>query len=90
MKDAPWQLLMTAPNVPAAHAIVTLLEGSGVPCKLAADSAILGEARACGVLVETSHVHRAKRVLADAAFTDAELEFLATGQHSCDAAKEKP
>ena len=89
MKDASWQLLATAPNVPAAHAVVTLLEGSGVPCKLKAESSLLGEGRPCGILVEASRLHRAKAVMAEASFTDAELEFLATGHRSCDDAREE-
>jgi len=90
MTEATWQFLTTAPNVPAAHAVATLLEGNGVACQLKADSSLLGEARSCAVLVEASLLHRAKRVLSEASFTDEELEFLATGQPSCDDAREKP
>jgi hypothetical protein len=85
-----WQVLMTAPNVPAAHALMTLLHDRGVECQLKADTALLGEGRQCAILVEASLLHRAKYVLAEANFTDEELDFLATGQLSCDAAKERP
>jgi hypothetical protein len=81
--------LTTAPNVPAAHAVASLLEGNGVACQVRAESSLLGEARPCSLMVEASLLHRAKRVLSEASFTDAELEFLATGQQ-CDPAKEQP
>lgn len=88
MADTAWQLLTTAPNVPAARAIATRLEGEGVEVRVDADSALLGEGRPCAIMVEAPAMRRARRVLSEAEFSDAELEFLATGQHSCDDAKE--
>jgi hypothetical protein len=90
MAEAKWQLLTTAPNMPAARAVAGLLEGQGVRCQLKADTSLLGEGRQCAIMVEASLLHRGKYVLAEANFTDAELDFLATGQLSCDAAKEHP
>ena len=89
MTEATWQLLTTAPNVPAAHAVASLLEGNGIACRLKADSSLLGEARSCAVLVEASLVHRANLVLSGANFSDAELDFLATGNIRGEAANEK-
>lgn len=88
MTEEMWQVLTTAPNLPAAHALASLLEGQGVGCRLKADTALLGEGRSCAILVKASLMQRAKRVLTDASFTDAELAFLATGQSFCDDAKE--
>jgi len=88
MMDATWQLLTTAPNVPAARALASMLESQGVACQLKADTSLLGEARQCAVWVESALLHRAKWLLEEASFTDAELDFLATGQLSCDDAKE--
>ena len=90
MSETKWQLLTTAPNIPAAHALETLLKGRGIECRLKSDTALLGEGRECAVMVEVSLLHRAKYVLAEVNFTDEELDFLATGQLSCDAAKERP
>ncbi len=90
MSQTTWQLLTTAPNIPAAHALATLLKGRGVECQLKSDTSLLGEGRQCAILVEASLLHRAKYVLAEVDFTDAELDFLATGHLSCDAAKEHP
>jgi hypothetical protein len=88
MMETKWQLLTTAPNVPAAHAIAGLLHDHGVECRLKADTSLLGEGRQCALMVEASLLHRAKWALAEANFTDAELDFLATGQPSCEGAKE--
>lgn len=90
MTDATWQLVTTAPNPPAAHAIATLLRGNGVPCQLQGESVIAGDGLPCAILVEASLLHRAQRILADARLSDAELEFLATGMLCCDDAREKP
>jgi hypothetical protein len=90
MTQATWQLLTTAPNVPAAHAVACLLEGNGVACQVRAESSLLGEGRPCSVMVEAALLYRAKRVLSEASFTDEELELLATGQHEGDDAKEQP
>jgi len=90
MSETKWQLLTTAPNIPAAHAIANLLKERGVDCRLKSDTSLLGEGRQCAILVEASVLHRANHVLAEATFTDAELDFLATGHLSCDAAKENP
>ena len=88
MSETKWQLLMTAPNVPAAHALVTLLKGRAIECRVKSDTSLLGEGRPCAVMVEASLLHRAKYVLAEVNFSDEELDFLATGHLSCDAAKE--
>jgi hypothetical protein len=87
MKDQ-WHVVATAPNMPAAHSLASLLAGQGVACRIKADSALLGEARPCAIEVEHSLLHRALHLLTEAHFTDAELDFLATGQLSCDDAKE--
>ena len=90
MSETKWQLLTMAPNIPAAHALETLLKGHGIECRLKSGTPLLGEGRHCAVTVEASLLHRAKYVLAEVNFTDEELDFLATGQLSCDAAKERP
>ena len=90
MVNTKWQILTTAPNVPAARAIAGLLEGQGVQCQLKFDTSLLGEGQQCAVMVEASLLHRGRFVLAEANFTDAELDFLATGLLCCDDAKEHP
>jgi hypothetical protein len=84
-----WQVLATAPNVPEARAMAALLEGQGIACQLRSDTELLGEARSCAILVDATFMHRAQQVIAETHFTDAELEFLATGMLCCDGAREK-
>ena len=90
MADVKWQLLTTALNMLAARGVAGLLESQGVRCQLKADTSLLGEGRQCAIMVEASLLHRGKYVLAEANFTDAELDFLATGQLCCEDAKEHP
>ncbi len=88
MNQPKWQLLTTAPNVPLAHVIITLLEEQGVTCPIDSGSSLFGEVQPCGVMVGAHDLHRARRILEQPHFTDAELDFLATGHLSCDDAKE--
>lgn len=88
MAEAKLQLLTTAPNIPAAQVIAGLLRGQGVECRIDSGSSLLGEAQLCAIMVEAAALRRAKAVLADATFTDQELDFLATGHVSCEDAKE--
>jgi hypothetical protein len=71
-----------------AHLIASVLEGQGIACHIDRGTTLLGEAQPCGVMVEAHLLHRAQELLADAPFTDAELDFLATGRLSCDDSKE--
>jgi hypothetical protein len=88
MTQSKLQILTTGPNVPAARVIAGLLKEQGIECHIQSDTPLLGEAQMCAVMVEAPLVERAKRVLAEASFTDAELDFLATGHLSCEDAKE--
>jgi len=88
--DAGWQLLVTAPNIAAAHVMAELLERQGVTLQLRTDSALLGEAMPCALFVEKPFLQRAQRLLDEARFSDEELEFLATGTAGCTDAREKP
>ncbi len=64
----------------SAQAICERLLSEGVTARIQSDTALLGTARQCRVQVPAEVEHRAKRVLADAQFSDAELEELATGR----------
>jgi hypothetical protein len=88
MSSAKLRLLTTAPNVPVAQVIAGLLEGQGVACHIESGTPLLGQVQLCAVMVEPAHFNRAKRLLSEASFTDAELDFLATGYTSCEDAKE--
>ncbi len=90
MTDSHWQLLTTTPNVPSAKALKLMLENQGVACRIDTGPALLGDAQSCAVMVEGMQLHRAQSLLTQADFSDAELEFLATGAVSCSDAREKP
>jgi hypothetical protein len=59
---------------------VGLLRSEGVPAEVVSDTPILGEVRPCEVRVPHELAHRARWLMAEAQFTDAELTFLATGK----------
>jgi hypothetical protein len=44
------------------------------------DTSLLGEARRCEIRVTSELAHRARWLMSQAQFTDAELNFLATGE----------
>ena len=86
--DAHWEVLTTTPNAPTARALVELLQSNGIECQVRSDTTLLGECQPCRVLVESAHAHRARWLMAQSNFSEAELTFLATGNLMCDAAKE--
>ena len=75
-----WEIVATLFDAPSAHAMLTLFERQGVPVNIVGDSPLLGEVRRCEILVPSTLVHRARWLLAQADFSDAELTFLATGE----------
>jgi hypothetical protein len=83
-----WQVLMTAPDLPSAQALVETLAAQGITSRLVPDSTLLGQALPCRVMVDSALLHRARLVTSQGNFTDDELAFLATGAVTCDAAKE--
>jgi hypothetical protein len=74
-----WELLTIVPNAPLAHALVDSLAADGVVTKIVSDTTLLGEARTCRVLVDSTHIHRARWLLAQRNFSDEELIKLAAG-----------
>ena len=88
MSRSIWHVLTTAPDLPSAHALVEVLTAHGIASHVVPDSTLLGEALPCRVMVDSALVHRAQWVMSQGQFTDEELTFLATGEVSCDAAKE--
>jgi hypothetical protein len=75
-----WDVVATFSDVASAHAMAVLLQGEGVPAKIFSDTTILGEARHCEIRVPSELAHRARWLMSQAQFTDAELTFLATGE----------
>ena len=88
MSQSRWHVLTTAPDLPSAHALVETLMAQGIDSHVVPDSTLLGEAMPCRVVVDSTLARRARWVMSQGHFTDEELTFLATGEVSCDAAKE--
>jgi hypothetical protein len=75
-----WDVVATFSDVPSAQALAGLFQEEGVPVELVSDTSLLGEVRLCEVRVPSALAHRARWLMSQAKFTDAELEFLATGK----------
>jgi hypothetical protein len=78
--DTAWQVVATFADLASAHAIAALFRSEGVPAEVISDTSLLGEARHCEIRVPQELVHRARWLMSQAQFTDAELTFLATGE----------
>jgi hypothetical protein len=75
-----WITVAVVSDTLSAQAIYDRLTTDGVTARVLSDTELLGTARPCRVQVPEEVEHRARRVLADAQFTDAELDELATGR----------
>jgi hypothetical protein len=75
-----WDVVATFSDVPSAHAVAALFRREGVPVEVVSDTSLLGEARRCEIRVPPELAHRARWLMSQAQFTDAELTFLAIGE----------
>jgi hypothetical protein len=75
-----WDVVVSFSDVPSAHAMAVLFRAEGVPAEVVSDTSLLGEARRCEIRVPQELAHRARWLMSQAQFTDAELSFLATGE----------
>ena len=80
MSDEEWKLFRVFPDLNAAEALRLQLENHSVPTRVESRALEVGmEAKFC-VYVSKTLAHRARWVIAQLPFTDAELDFLATGK----------
>jgi hypothetical protein len=75
-----WVTAAAVSDTLSAQALCERLHAEGVSARVQSDSELLGAARQCRILVPQEALHRAKRILSEAPFTDAELAWLATGE----------
>lgn len=75
-----WQVVATFSDFASGHVIVTLFNREGLPAKLILGNPLLGDANGCEIRVPREMAHRARWILSEAEFTDAELTYLATGE----------
>jgi hypothetical protein len=78
--DQEWQAVACLSDVPSAQVLAQRLIFEGVPARVMSDPQLLGEGRSCEVQVPSVLAHRARWLMSQAQFTDAELTFLATGE----------
>jgi hypothetical protein len=77
-----WEPFEVFGDQASAAALVGLLRSEGVPTRIDARSPMPGLNESVRVMVPKSLAHRARWVVAGAAMTDAELDFIATGEFS--------
>jgi hypothetical protein len=82
MSSRGWDTAAVVSDTLSAQALIGRLASEGVPARLQSDTALLGAARQCRILVPTRLLNRAKYVLWEAQFTEEELASLATGELS--------
>jgi len=78
--DQDWQTVASLSDVPSAQVLAQRLIFEGVSARVMSDPQLLGEGRNCEVQVPRVLAHRARWLMSQAQFTDAELTFLATGE----------
>jgi hypothetical protein len=79
MKDG-WKEFASYADAASAQVAAGLLKSEGVPVEIATDEPIPGLSRGFRLLVPANMTHRAHVVVSNAAFTDEELAFFATGE----------
>jgi hypothetical protein len=74
-----WIPLVSLYDEKAAHTLATLLNDEAVPTQVAAVPKLIGESHVWEVSVQNNMFDHAQHLLSQSRFTDAELEYLATG-----------
>jgi hypothetical protein len=77
-----WDVAAVVADTLSAQALIGLFASEGVPARLLSDTALLGAARQCRILVPQDMIGRARCVLWQARFSDEELAQLAVGQQA--------
>lgn len=80
MQKVNWELRMILNDTLSGQVVIDRLRGEGIDVQLRTDTALLGAARRCDVLVPADAARRARQLLSQEQFTCAELTSLATGE----------
>jgi hypothetical protein len=80
--DSSWSTVASLYDEKVAQTLASLLEAEAVPTRVAADPMLIGEALVWEVRVPLAMFERAMELLTKSHYSDAELEFLATGNLS--------
>jgi hypothetical protein len=75
-----WVTVAQFPDAATAQVTLGLLQTERVPVRLKRNSLVPGLDLQCDVEVPSDYAHRARWILQHCNFSDAELNFLATGE----------
>ena len=79
-----WVLVAQFPDAVSAQVVIGRLQSERVPVRVRCSSPMPGLDIQSDVEVPSEYAHRARWLLSTCSFTDAELNFLATGELSQD------
>ena len=79
-RELEWQLFETLTDLGSAKVRIAVLEREGVPARLVSNRLALGLEEGYHVFVPANLLHRAKWVSSQSRLSDAELDYLATGE----------
>jgi hypothetical protein len=77
LSPGDWDVAAVVADTLSAEALMGLLASEGVPARVQSDTALLGAARQCRILVPRDMIQRARCVLWQTRFSDEELAALA-------------
>jgi hypothetical protein len=80
MSETQWRLLACLSDVPSAAVLAEILSSEEVAVRIITEAGLLGQAAPCRVFVAANQAHRARWILAQRSFSEAELIYLATGE----------
>ncbi len=80
MADEHWSSVVTYSDRPSAEATLELLSADGLPCFIASNEHVPGLGSSFEVRVPSALLHRARWMLERVQVSEAELNYLATGQ----------
>ena len=86
MVSSGWDTAVVVCDTISAHAVLGRLCAEGIVARIECDTALLGAARQCRILVPSALLRRAKCTLWESSFSDEELADLATADQMTAAA----
>jgi len=75
-----WVVIAQFPDTASAQVTIGRLQSENVPVRVRCNSPVPGLDIDCAIEVPQDYAHRARWILKHSTFSDAELNFLATGE----------